>query len=397
MFRLVDKEWGLELERALYRDRSELRIVCPFIKTRALDRLLAMDPQRVRVVTRYNLDDFARCVSDIAALRKLLDRGASVRGIRNLHAKLYLFGESRAVVTSANLTDAGLDSNPEFGIVVEDPTAIARCLAYFNALWECGGEDLCREQVEEWHGTVTDYLASGAHPAKPPGFGDFGADAGLAGMPRISSLSPFSGQGQAFVKFLGRRGDRARRSQTAIEEVRSAGCHWALAYPRGRRPRIVEEGALMYIARLTDEPDIRVFGRAVGLQHVPGRDDATSPDIGCRPWKESWPHYIRVHHAEFLSGSMADGVSLYALMDALGSDSFGATQQNAAQGEGNTNPRRAYMRQPAVRLTPEGSAWLDERLRAAFEMRGKIPADELNRLDWPSISRASSAPILSSE
>ena len=310
MFRLVDTGWGSELEQALFRDRSELRIVCPFIKTRALNRLLAVEPQRICVVTRFNLDDFAQCVSDIAALRELLDRGASVRGIRNLHAKLYLFGKSQAVVTSANLTDAGLDSNPEFGIVTEDPAAITRCLDYFEVLWERGSEDLCREQLEEWQGTVTDYLASGARPAKPTGFEDFGADAGFARTPRIASHSPFSGHGQAFVKFVGRDGERAGLSQTAIEEVKSAGCHWALAYPRDRRPRIVEEGALMYIARLTDEPDIRVFGRAIGLKHVPGRDDATPADIGRRPWKENWPHYIRVHHAEFLSGSMADGVSL---------------------------------------------------------------------------------------
>ena len=79
-FRLVDAGWSAEFESALSIDHSELRIVCPFIKARALDRLLAFRPQNVRVITRYNLNDFARRVSDIAALRTLLDRGASVRG-----------------------------------------------------------------------------------------------------------------------------------------------------------------------------------------------------------------------------------------------------------------------------------------------------------------------------
>ena len=146
-FRLVDAGWGAEFESALSIDHSELRIVCPFIKARALDRLLAFRPQNVHVITRYNLDDFARRVSDIAALRTLLDRGASVRGIRNLHAKLYIFGQSRAIVTSANLTHAGLERNPEFGIVTEDPAAIASCLAYFDDLWSSGGADLQIEQV----------------------------------------------------------------------------------------------------------------------------------------------------------------------------------------------------------------------------------------------------------
>ena len=95
IFRLVDTGWGAEFESALSMDRSELRIVCPFIKARALDRLLAVSPPNVRVITRYNLNDFARRVSDIATLRTLLGRGASIRGIRNLHAKLYVFGDPR--------------------------------------------------------------------------------------------------------------------------------------------------------------------------------------------------------------------------------------------------------------------------------------------------------------
>ena len=62
-FRLVDAGWGAEFESALSIDHSKLRIVCPFIKARALDRLLAFRPENVRVITRYNLNDFARRVS----------------------------------------------------------------------------------------------------------------------------------------------------------------------------------------------------------------------------------------------------------------------------------------------------------------------------------------------
>ena len=37
---------------------------------------------------------------------------ARVRGVRNLHAKLYIFGESRAIITSCNLTEAALTRKP---------------------------------------------------------------------------------------------------------------------------------------------------------------------------------------------------------------------------------------------------------------------------------------------
>ena len=86
-----------------------------FIKKGALERLLSHRPGDVQVITRFNLADFADGVSDVEALRMLLDAGASIRGIQNLHAKLYLFGTSRAIITSANLTEAALTRNQEFG------------------------------------------------------------------------------------------------------------------------------------------------------------------------------------------------------------------------------------------------------------------------------------------
>ena len=113
--RLIDGGWGKEFADALRVDASELRIICPFIKLGALESLLSHQPSKVQVITRFNLADFAEGVSDVAGLRKLLDSGASVRGVRNLHAKLYLFGESRAMITSANLTSAALGWNHEFG------------------------------------------------------------------------------------------------------------------------------------------------------------------------------------------------------------------------------------------------------------------------------------------
>ena len=42
--RLVDAGWGKELTDALRADAGELRIICPFIKVGALDRLLSHRP-----------------------------------------------------------------------------------------------------------------------------------------------------------------------------------------------------------------------------------------------------------------------------------------------------------------------------------------------------------------
>jgi hypothetical protein len=57
---LVDWGWGMEVAAALRSDTTVLRIISPFVKLRALERLLAQSPQSIQVITRYNLDDFAK-------------------------------------------------------------------------------------------------------------------------------------------------------------------------------------------------------------------------------------------------------------------------------------------------------------------------------------------------
>ena len=73
---------GTELTDALRAGVSAFRVICLFIKVAALDRLLSHRPGKVRVISRFNLADFAEGVRDVAALRMLIDAGARVRGIR---------------------------------------------------------------------------------------------------------------------------------------------------------------------------------------------------------------------------------------------------------------------------------------------------------------------------
>jgi hypothetical protein len=189
---------------------------------------------------------------------------------------------------------------------------------------------------------------------------------------------------QAFVKFFGEASNRIDRESRIFDEVSRAGCHWACTYPRGKRPRAVRDGAVMFMGRLVNEPnDTIIFGRAIGLRHEPGRDDATAADIKKRWWKDRWPHYVRVHDAEFVDGPLANGISLAELMEKWGPNSFFSTKMNLNVGAGNTDPRRAFMQQAAVQFTAESATWLNERLELAFEENGRITPAALEQLDWP--------------
>ncbi len=185
---------------------------------------------------------------------------------------------------------------------------------------------------------------------------------------------------QAIVKFQGNSKNRVDLSALVIDEVESSGCHWAVCYSSNKgHPRQIKDGDIVFIGTFTKSPnDIRIFGRAIGMAHKDGRDDATEDDIELRDWKRDFPHYIRVHSAEFVDGKMMNGVSLNELIDTLEESSFATTQQNAMRGEGNTDPRKAFSQQGAVRLSAEGQMWLAEQLQSASRVYCKRRRDNVS-------------------
>lgn len=384
MIRLVDSDWEREMGDALASaGGGVLRMVCPFIKLGALERILARKPGEMHVITRFKSVDFVTGASDIEALRKLLEIGAQVRNIPHLHAKMYLFGASRAIVTSANLTESGLGKNLECGVVVEEESLLAECRKYFDSLWR-QGEILTREKLVDEEKEIASHRELRDRFVELKRLLDHRAKAGGVAVPSVQAAVASVEVSRAFVQLLGSsdpaNGGSVSLSSLVIDEIKRAGCHQELCSPI--RPRQVPEGAVMFIARrvvaLNGSADYHIFGRAVAEAHDEARDEATEEDIRIRWWRERHRYYVRIHDAEFVEGTMAGGVSLYAMMGALEADAFASTQRNAAEGSGNINPRQAYMRRSRVQLSPEGFAWIKERLQRAFERYGKIPAEQLN-------------------
>jgi hypothetical protein len=374
-------DWLGELRSAFGAGSDGVKIASPFIKQKALARLFeGMNPPSIRVITRFNLDHFYEGVSDLAALRELLALGAEVRGVRRLHAKLYLFGEDRAVITSANLTESGFERNHELGVVAKGDSLGIACCKYFDDMWEGAGSNLTATQLDEWQARIADAQVE-SPSSQMSGLGDEGTDLGGT----EAQMPPWAEEpGKGFVKFFGKSDNRAERSFSIFTELERGGSHWACTYPKNKRPRAPRDGDVMFMGRLVHSPnDTLVFGRAIAIRYQEGRDDASTEDLAAREWKVDWPHYIRVHHGEFLSGTMENGVSLSALMHELGPYAFGPTLENLEAGVGNTNPRRAYGQAAAIRLSSHGLKWMNDELEAAFQTYGKQTPAQLMKLDWP--------------
>ena len=64
-FQLIDSGWDKVIQEATTADRTELRVVCPFIKMRAAKRLLVSKrPDLIRVITRFHLGEMCDGVND---------------------------------------------------------------------------------------------------------------------------------------------------------------------------------------------------------------------------------------------------------------------------------------------------------------------------------------------
>lgn len=386
--RLVASGWEQELRDGLEVSSGRWLVACPFIKRSVVDSLLGVTHlDEIRVITRFDMRDFVKGVSDVDALGALVAAGADVRGMSGLHAKVFVFGEARAAVTSANLTKKGLTSNTEFGCVSDDPEFVWQCAERVAQLHSAGRETT-EAELEKWAAKVDEILRTTGRDDPLDSLPDYGA---VPPEPTPPEEAPgvvtgedgwLSESTQAFVKFAGTKDDRAALSKSILPEITESGAFQFGTYPKRQgHPWRVKKGATIFMSRMTTDPnDHRIIGRAIALAHDPDKDMASSADIERRPWLTDWPYLVRVHQPVFIAGQLVNGLSLSEMMDELGPFSFRRAKERALSGEADVNPRRSLGQQADVHLSEEGFAWMTEHFEAALSEHGQLDPDRVRKL-----------------
>ncbi len=111
-------DWLAERARAC---KSRMLVGSPYVNNGVL-KLTDMVSGRVTrtLVTRTDLRDFALGSSSLGTLCTLAGQGVAVHSLHGLHAKMYIFDDTSALVTSANATNAGMLRNLECGLGTGD-------------------------------------------------------------------------------------------------------------------------------------------------------------------------------------------------------------------------------------------------------------------------------------
>ena len=116
--------------RMLEEARTEIIIMSPWIKRGTWNkfkgplRKFCRNGGRLSVFMRASDSDYSLGMSDDLQ-EEITELGGEVIAVDCLHAKIYLADRREAIITSANLTNGGIENNYEGGIWVSDPTVLA--------------------------------------------------------------------------------------------------------------------------------------------------------------------------------------------------------------------------------------------------------------------------------
>ena len=76
-----------------------------------------------------------REIDNITATHRVKREGGSVKQHNTNHARIMVFGNNAALISSADPKTDGLDQNYEAGIWTTNRTLIQRCKDFFEVLW----------------------------------------------------------------------------------------------------------------------------------------------------------------------------------------------------------------------------------------------------------------------
>lgn len=129
--------WADRLSELSASASRAVHICSPFVTRSGTAQVLDVtaDGIDLKLLASFNAACFRSGYSETGAFRDIIQRGGEVRNCQRLHAKVYLFDDDAAVVTSANLTGGGLRANRECGVLVQERQLVGEVAAYFSDLW----------------------------------------------------------------------------------------------------------------------------------------------------------------------------------------------------------------------------------------------------------------------
>jgi ribosomal protein S20 len=133
MLKLLRSPYTSKFRRFIDSLDSSCCICSPYITAGPMRRLVnsveekrAQDTVTVKIITDISAGNIVQGSTDIEALIYLIDhiRQVEIVYLPKVHAKVYISGDSLAIISSANFTDGGTFRNLEYGVQIDDPPLV---------------------------------------------------------------------------------------------------------------------------------------------------------------------------------------------------------------------------------------------------------------------------------
>lgn len=159
---LLSSPFGPKFDRFIETVESDCVICSPYITIGPVQRLAdvivrkrIVESLSLRIITDISAANLVSGSTDIGALLLLasLLKNVEITYLPRVHAKVYISGESIAMISSANYTDAGCFANLEYGVWLTDPTIIMQVRDHIEGYARLGGK-VSRQRLDQLRGRV---------------------------------------------------------------------------------------------------------------------------------------------------------------------------------------------------------------------------------------------------
>lgn len=133
---IITNPWHNKFIDLVADSKESIKITSPFINKNICNDVISHKNKdaKFELITNFKIRNIYTGSVDLDGLEHIIENRGLVKNHSLLHAKIYLFDDKNAIITSANLTKGGLYSNYEYGLFTDDTEIVSKIAHDFNSL-----------------------------------------------------------------------------------------------------------------------------------------------------------------------------------------------------------------------------------------------------------------------
>jgi len=387
---LLSENHGDELKKLILSSRENLYIISPFMGTstcKELSNVIKNNKLNCKVITRFYRENFIQNVSSIDGLLSLLNSGAELMALKNLHTKLYIFDDNCSIITSANFTFNGFYSNYELGLKIDDEfEIIQKCIDYFNVIWDKinefnqkhNNEAVITEKLLEEERIIINKLSSQRTTSTENWNNTIkGAEISIKPTQNIdiiekvftytkySNIDISSG---GWLKFTSGSKERHDPEKNYFYEDNEFTLKHTF-FPK--QPIGIKKGEKMYLAAVSKDSDgvdtPIIMARCI-VEGFDGKNVIEGKFKDWMNWMADYPYFIECKNIEVIKGAVKNGISLLEAYRILKGDIYPSQLNSNISFE---KIKKFHHQKDKIRITKVASDYFDNELEKRFSKYGK--------------------------